>query len=77
MPKQKKRCRSCWYYRGDNLTGICVELIVYQSYGQFGLVRKASDSCPLYAPKYQNRELTDEDLAEADRQARKIREESK
>lgn len=76
MSDREKRCRYCWWYRGV-LTGICVNPLIAQLEGQFGLGRWAGGSCTLWTPKHQHRDLTDNDLAEHDRQARRIREEKR
>lgn len=75
-------CGYCVWYRDAMpclLSGWCSNPLVARLEGQYGLQRAGFDSCALWAPKQKAAsqgcvELSDEDLAEADRQARAIKE---
>lgn len=78
-------CGYCVWYR-DPLPGLlygcCANPLVARLDGQYGLQRAGFDSCALWSPKWRVETsgctvLSDDDLAEADRHARKIREETR
>lgn len=72
-------CRSClWFCYERNNVGRCGNFEKMAIDGIQNLPhRLATDSCDGWRPKHRCSMLTDEDLAEADRQARKIKEESR
>lgn len=75
---ESRCCYTCTWYR-TGMLGICANPLIGRLEGQYGLYRVADESCALWAPKQKAAsqgcaELSDEDLAEADRQARTIKE---
>ena len=75
-------CGYCVWYRDAMpglLSGWCSNPLVARLEGQYGLQRAGFDTCSLWAPKWRietsgHTVLSDDDLAEADRQARAIKE---
>ena len=79
MTKTERRyCRNCkWFHakraRGSN-AGECAEPY-WQTVEYIRTCRTATMCCTRWKPKTEHTALSDDDLAEADRQARKIKEE--
>lgn len=67
-------CGHCGWYMGGEIAGGCFCPDVPGHEELLGFAVLPTDACEHFSDSM-SRELTDDDLAEADRQARKIREE--